>query len=189
MGSGSGPPRTHVSSESKRPGPSGPRSKSTTTKFSAMRRGSTDVRITGRLCWPCRCSTTCAGVVPRADENRSRPPRLTRSEASIRCVPAGLDLQPPPLPEDVQTFDAVCARLGMDSNSQVPVPQVDVAGGEMDTVDRIQLATDIVRSVGRCRTSSRSALVPARGRRNCRHDSGGTEDAETLQALHRGQHG
>lgn len=78
-------------------------------------------------------------------ETQPRRLPLTLSQASIRCVPAGFELLPPPLPPDVAAFEAVCGDLGMRTDNVVPVPQVEIDGRAVDTVDRIKLGADIAR--------------------------------------------
>lgn len=70
---------------------------------------------------------------------------LTRSGATIRCVPPGFELTEPPLDADAQHFVSLCADLGADADNLVAVPQTKVDGRLVDTVDRIQLGVDIVR--------------------------------------------
>lgn len=78
-------------------------------------------------------------------ETQPRRLPLTRSEASIRCVPAGFELRPPPLSAHAEVFEEVSAELGMGSDNIVAVPQVDIDGQSVDTVDRIRFGTTIVR--------------------------------------------
>lgn len=70
---------------------------------------------------------------------------LTRSGCAIRCVTAGFELSPPPLDTDTERFAAVCAEIGADASNLVTVPQVEVDGRRIDTVNRIQIGADIVR--------------------------------------------
>ena len=75
-------------------------------------------------------------------EDRPRRLPLVRSGAALRCVPSGFELSAPDPP--TAAFATVCADLGaVDGN--VAVPQVDVDGRMIDTVDRIQVGADIVR--------------------------------------------
>ena len=78
-------------------------------------------------------------------ENQPRRLPLTRSETSIRCLPAGFELVPPQLPSDVAVFDEVCVELGVPSDGIVTVRQVDIDGRPVDRVDRIKFGADIVR--------------------------------------------
>jgi hypothetical protein len=78
-------------------------------------------------------------------ESEPRRLPLTRSGTTIRCVPAGFELSPPPLDADTERFAAACAEIGADASNLVAVPQVEVHGRPIDTVDRIQVGADIVR--------------------------------------------
>ncbi len=78
-------------------------------------------------------------------ENQPRRLPLTRSGTTIRCVPSGFELSPPPLPDDTERFAVACADLGADADNLIRLSQVEVDGGEVDTVDRIQVGADIVR--------------------------------------------
>jgi hypothetical protein len=80
-------------------------------------------------------------------ESEPRRLPLTRSGAAIRCVPAGFELSPPPLDTDTERFAAVCVDIGADSSNLVTVPQVEVDGRRVDTVDRIQVGADIARQL------------------------------------------
>ncbi len=64
MTSGSGPPRTPVSSASIAESSSAVSSKSNTSKFSAIREGVTDLGDHLAACWRCQRSITCAGDLP-----------------------------------------------------------------------------------------------------------------------------
>ncbi len=75
-------------------------------------------------------------------ENQPRRLPLTRSGAAIRCVPSGFELSPPDSP--AEAFKTVCEDLGA-NDGVVVVPQVEVDGRRIDTVDRVQLGADIVR--------------------------------------------
>lgn len=77
-------------------------------------------------------------------ESEPRRLPLTRSGAAIRCVPVGFELSPPPLETDTDCFAAVCADIGADASNLVTLPQVEVDGRWIDTVDRIQVGADIV---------------------------------------------
>jgi hypothetical protein len=78
-------------------------------------------------------------------ESEPRRLPLTRSGASIRCVPAGFELSPPPLDTDTERFIDVLAAIGATGSNLVMVPQVEVDGQPVDTVDRVQIGADIVR--------------------------------------------
>jgi len=78
-------------------------------------------------------------------ESKPRRLPLTRSGTTIRCIPVGFELSPPPLASDVERFAAACAELGADADNLIRLPQVEVDGCQVDTVDRIQVGADIVR--------------------------------------------
>lgn len=78
-------------------------------------------------------------------ETNPRRLPLTRSGASLRCVPAGFELAPPPTDAYADTFAAVSSGLGVVANNLVVVPQVEIGGRQVDTEDRIQLGAAIIR--------------------------------------------
>ena len=78
-------------------------------------------------------------------ENEPRRLPLTRSGATIRCVSAGFELGAPPLAEFADTFTSVCTELGVGDDRVVEVPQLEVDGEPVDTIDRIQRGSDVVR--------------------------------------------
>ena len=73
--------------------------------------------------------------------------RSLESGASIRCVLTGFELSPPPADEYAEVFAAACAELGTGSNNAVIVPQVEIDGRQVDTIDRVQLGADIIRAL------------------------------------------
>jgi len=75
-------------------------------------------------------------------ENQPRRLSLTRSGAAIRCVPSGFELSSPDPP--TQAFENVCEEFRA-SDGTVVVPQVEVEGRQIDTVDRVQLGAEVVR--------------------------------------------
>ena len=77
-------------------------------------------------------------------ESEPRRLPLARSGATIRCLPAGFELTPPPMDLGSEAFAAVSDELGADATGVVTVSQVEVDGRRMDTVDRIQFGVDIV---------------------------------------------
>jgi len=77
-------------------------------------------------------------------ESEPRRLPLTRSGTAIRCVPAGFELTPP-LVTFAELFAAACLGIGADADNLIKLPQVEVDGHWIDTVDRIQVGTDIVR--------------------------------------------
>lgn len=70
---------------------------------------------------------------------------LNRSGAALRCVPTGFELSPPQLEDHVMAFEALCRDLGVGADNLVTMPQVNVDGRGVDTVDRVQVGADIVR--------------------------------------------
>lgn len=80
-------------------------------------------------------------------ESQPRRLPLTKSGTSLRCVPAGFELSPPPLEADAAAFEAVRSRLRASDDNIVAVPQVDIDGRRIDTVDRIQVGADTVREL------------------------------------------
>jgi len=72
---------------------------------------------------------------------------LTQSGTTIRCVSAGFELSPPPLAGDAERFAVASADRGLDANNLIRLSQVEVDGHRVDTVDRIQVGADIVRSL------------------------------------------
>jgi hypothetical protein len=54
-------------------------------------------------------------------------------------------LTPPPAEKHVATFDGIVSELAVDADNLVRLPQVDIDGFMVDTVDRIRVGADIVR--------------------------------------------
>ena len=77
-------------------------------------------------------------------ESQPRRLPLTGSGTAIRCVPLGFELSSPPLASDVERFAVACADLGADADNLIRLPQVEVDGCQVDTVDRIAFGTEIV---------------------------------------------
>jgi len=75
---------------------------------------------------------------------RRLPLTQSGSGTAIRCVPAGFELTPPAA-TFAELFAAACVEIGSDSDNLVNLPQVEVDGHRIDTVDRIQVGADIVR--------------------------------------------
>lgn len=71
---------------------------------------------------------------------------LTQSGTAIRCVPAGFELTPPEA-TFAELFAAACVEIGSDADNLVKLSQAIVDGHRVDTVDRIQVGADIVRSL------------------------------------------
>lgn len=80
-------------------------------------------------------------------EDQPRWLPLTRSGVGIRCVPSGFEFSPPQLPDDAERFAVACADLGADADNLIRLPQVEVDGCQVDTVDRIAVGTEIVRKL------------------------------------------
>jgi len=78
-------------------------------------------------------------------EDAPRRLPLTRSGAAIRCVLTGFELAPPQLAADADRFAEASADLGADADNLVWLPQVEIDGHQIDTVDRIQAGAEIVR--------------------------------------------
>lgn len=78
-------------------------------------------------------------------ETQPRRLPLTQSGAALRCVRAGFELSPPMSDIHAEVFATVCADLEVDTDNVVAVPQVEVDGRLVDTVDRVQFGADIVR--------------------------------------------
>lgn len=77
-------------------------------------------------------------------ENEPRRLPLTRSGTTIRCIPTGFELGGPSLAEFAEGFSDACTALGVGDNRLALVPQVDIDGTLVDTIDRIQRGTEIV---------------------------------------------
>ena len=72
---------------------------------------------------------------------------LVKSGTSLRCVVPGFELAAPPVDEYLEAFEATCEDLGAASGGLVSVPQVEVAGRLVDTVDRIQFGVGLIRTL------------------------------------------
>ena len=79
-------------------------------------------------------------------ESEPRRLPLTQSGTAIRCVPAGFELTPPEA-NFAELFAAACVEIGSDADNLVKLSQAVVDGHRVDTVDRIQVGADIVRSL------------------------------------------
>lgn len=78
-------------------------------------------------------------------ESEPRRLRLERSGASIRCVPAGIELGPPAVDSFTSTFERAATALGADHTGLIPVAQATVDGDRVDTEDRIQIGAAVLR--------------------------------------------
>ena len=73
---------------------------------------------------------------------------LTRSGTGLRNIPAGLSLQVPATPHTVEALRNVCGAVGataLDDGWLLPIPQTDRGGERIDSVDRVQVAADLLR--------------------------------------------
>jgi hypothetical protein len=75
-------------------------------------------------------------------ESRRLP--LERSGASLRCVAEGFELFPPVIAEQADAFAAVCKQLSVSNDRLLPVPQAEIAGRSVDTIDRIQFGAEVI---------------------------------------------
>jgi hypothetical protein len=78
-------------------------------------------------------------------EDEPRRMLLTQSSTSIRCVPSGFQLGSPDVAPYISRFNQAREVLGLDDDNLSRIPQADVSGRRVDTVDRIQKGVDIVR--------------------------------------------
>lgn len=78
-------------------------------------------------------------------ETQARRLSLSKSGTTIRCVPDGFELVSPELEPFTEFFVAARADLGCDAGDRIRLPQVNVDGRRVDTIDRIQVGADIVR--------------------------------------------
>ncbi len=69
------------------------------------------------------------------DEPRRMP--LTESSTSIRCVPAGFELGAPDVAPYIKRFADMRESLGLGEDNLIVVPQAEIDGRRIDTVDRI----------------------------------------------------
>lgn len=72
---------------------------------------------------------------------------LKRSGVTIRCVPDGFELTAPELADDLARFEAACADLEIGADGHLPVPQVEVDGRPVDTVDRVDVGILVVQQL------------------------------------------
>lgn len=82
-------------------------------------------------------------------ESEPRRLRLTKSGASIRCVPQGFELSPPPGGESVEEFATALGALGVETDHLVAVPQAEIDGRLVDSADRIRLGTEVVHALAK----------------------------------------
>ena len=74
---------------------------------------------------------------------------LKRSGTAIRCVTRGFEVAPPPAGMHEREFAAARIELGFGEDNRIALPQVEVNGQPIDSVDRIQVGTDIVRTLAK----------------------------------------
>ena len=80
-------------------------------------------------------------------EDNPRWLNLERSGAAVRCVEGGLALRPPLVAQECEAFSRVCATHGVSAENMLSVPQVDIDGTLVDTVDRVELGAALVRDL------------------------------------------
>jgi hypothetical protein len=87
-------------------------------------------------------------VGPAANE---RWMELSNSALRLRCVDSGFEIKPPPMEEHQAAFEAlVVARDDVESAADrqlLMIPQVDRDDDRVDTVDRIQVAAELVKAL------------------------------------------
>lgn len=77
-------------------------------------------------------------------ESEPRRLPLTRSGTTIRCTQTGFEVAPPPLDDDAERFDALRAEVGIDDGNLVAIPQLEIGGRPVDTVDRIGVGARVL---------------------------------------------
>lgn len=77
-------------------------------------------------------------------EHIARRLPLTKSGATIRCVPEGFELTAPEVAPFAEVFEGMRPDIGCDADNLVRLPQASVDGRHIDTVDRIQVGSGIV---------------------------------------------
>lgn len=78
-------------------------------------------------------------------ESYARRLPLTKSGATIRCIPEGFELAAPGVEPFDEVFRSACAEIGCDADNRIVLPQADVDGRQVDEVDRILAGADIVK--------------------------------------------
>ena len=73
--------------------------------------------------------------------------RLDRTEAGLRCVEAGFELDRPHDAAQAEVFTRVCAPYGVDDAGVLAVSQVERDGRRFDTRDRVRMGADLVRAL------------------------------------------
>ena len=72
--------------------------------------------------------------------------RTMRTEAGVRCVPSGFELEAPQDPERLDLFDAFCQEHGV-VDGLLSVEQTKRNGELIDAVDRVQVGARLVRAL------------------------------------------
>ncbi|ADC63222.1 DUF262 domain-containing protein [Allochromatium vinosum] len=80
-------------------------------------------------------------------ETEERWMRLTNSGTRMRCVNSGLQLRAPQNEDDAAKFWEVCIDHEVNADGLLRIPQVQVNGHSLDTVDRVQRGADLLRAL------------------------------------------
>jgi hypothetical protein len=80
-------------------------------------------------------------------ETEERWMRLTNSGTQMRCVNSGLQLRAPQNEDDAAKFWEVCIDHEVNADGLLRIPQVQVNGHSLDTVDRVQRGADLLRAL------------------------------------------
>lgn len=80
-------------------------------------------------------------------ETEARWMRLVRSGTSLQVVQDGLVLGAPDAPQYVEAFSRVCQAHGIGADLRLRVPQISVGGGLLDTKDRVQVGSALLRDL------------------------------------------
>ena len=80
-------------------------------------------------------------------ENNPRWLNLERSGTAIRCVESGFVLRPPLVEGELEAFSRVCVDHGVSAEHMLTVPQVEVDGAQVDSVDRVELCAALLRDL------------------------------------------
>lgn len=80
-------------------------------------------------------------------ETQPRWLRLATSGAQLRCVAAGLQLEPPVVDAHRPAFAAVCVTRGIGADYLLMVPQVARGGVMLDAQDRVALGATLLREL------------------------------------------
>jgi hypothetical protein len=80
-------------------------------------------------------------------ETEARSMRLRASGAGMQCVHDGFHLRAPEDAAYAEAFSRVCDAHGIDADLRLKVPQVDVGGDRLDTTDRVELGSALLRDL------------------------------------------